>query len=179
MGAKERNKGKRVELELVHLFQKDGHIAGRVPHSGAGREKGDVRVDVPGSRYGDAWFEARFWYYEVKARAYEFNSIYTMYTLNTDSIDAVLKIKSGRQTCYLSYNYKLLYPFASEIKHTHELDIDKENVASTHPVLRVLKMRKWLGKCEALVLKGDRKQFLFIHYANTSTDQDIGQDVQS
>lgn len=67
-GLRSRNKGARIEREVVNLFQEAGIAAERVPLSGAagGSYKGDVSMPVLG----------RDVTLEVKARASGFKSIY-------------------------------------------------------------------------------------------------------
>jgi len=68
MGKKSRDKGLRMEREIVHLLQEAGIGAERVPLSGAagGSYTGDVSLPVRG----------RDWLGEVKARATGFSQIY-------------------------------------------------------------------------------------------------------
>jgi hypothetical protein len=71
MGKASRDKGKRAELEVVHILQEHGIAASRVPLSGAAGDedetwRGDIRVPVLGD-------DKRF---EVKCRAGGFKQIY-------------------------------------------------------------------------------------------------------
>ena len=68
MGKASRDKGARVERQIVHLLQEKGLAGERVPLSGSagGRFSGDVSVPV----LGDDWL------LEVKARANGFARLY-------------------------------------------------------------------------------------------------------
>jgi hypothetical protein len=68
MGRKSRNKGARIEREVVHVFQEAGLAAERVPLSGAMR----------GSFAGDVWCPVKGIdrVLEVKCRADGFKQIY-------------------------------------------------------------------------------------------------------
>jgi len=175
MGVNPRFKGKYNERIVVQQMKELGFNAGRVPFSGAGREKGDVRVEIPGSRFGDGDFEARFWYLEVKSRATEFKTVYILVE-HLISEGQVLAIHTSKSKCYVSTDFMRLKP-----------DIAIESIVTDHlytvngaskfdPGYRVFTFKKWLETCHLLVIRANKKPALFIRYEapHTTDNKDIG-----
>lgn len=140
MGKSSRDKGNRAERDLVKFLKEKGWEALRVPLSGAAAGfKGDLHVVTPnGVRL----------VLELKARRDEYNQIYAVigdyaafYETAEQCVMASLNVNdvlSGER----SYNQTALTP-------THR---------------KLLRMRDLLQGADILVLKGDRKPFMFVRY---------------
>lgn len=166
----------------MNKFKALGFDADRVAFSGAGREKGDVKIERPGTRFGDEWWQAHFWYLEVKYRTTsEFDLVYkAMDSFLVDQEKDVLFLKKDMTYCYISYNPLLLEPFCNDMKATHSLHLDKGVFSIRgNPLDRLLKYKsKWLGTCDMLVLMAPHKDALYVRYENSKVGSNTGNEVQ-
>lgn len=132
-----RNKGSRVERELVALLKENGWEAFRVPLSGAAQGfKGDVIATKNGQMLN----------FEVKARAKMFDWVYKLLSSDGSACCIISDVAVGTYNPDPNLSFRLIG--------------DKYGK-------RLLKYREqWLGKADILVIKSDRKPFLFITVDN-------------
>lgn len=143
MGASQRNKGKRVELELVHYLKNLGYQSERVPLSGATTfAKGDVLVIIGGERK----------YAEVKARKNGFKSIYKI--LENAESDYII-IMPSNVSVSSSFDY-----VANKVLKASEIV-----TVSTAVAKQLEGLKKLRGEhCEFLALKANHKPFVFLRW---------------
>lgn len=133
MGGKmSRNKGSRVERELVALLREDGWEAFRVPLSGAAQGfKGDVVASKGGKMLT----------FEVKARATMFDWVYDLLSEDGQATSILEGVSVG--------TYNKTYQWLATLHEKHAKRLLKYRA-------------DWLGSADILVIKGDRQPFLFI-----------------
>lgn len=146
MGGKmSRNKGSRVERLLRDYLREQGYEAFRVPLSGAAQ---GFKGDVVASKNG------RMITFEVKARASQFESLYSRFpdpklreafALRLDDEDTVEAIITNQ----------FPIPYSATLTR-----------ATAREARKLRTMQQWLGKADVLAVKGDGKQFLFIVYSD-------------
>lgn len=153
-GHRSRRRGKRGEYLLRNYLRQLGWVADRVPSSGAAQGfKGDVKANRDGL---DLTFELKNW-------SGDFNKIYELYAEHcklkqddllsivvpgeaklcldlSSSLDAVLE---GGQT------YDVSHPLLPKYKRTFQ---------------KLGSLQRLLGESDILVLKDDRRAFLFLKY---------------
>lgn len=162
LGKYSRNKGARVERIVVDWLRQLGYTSFRVPLSGASMgDKGDIKVEIPHTRYGDRPMDARFLYGEAKARRDYFNTVYALYT----------KIRMGEATIGVEYegttfivttdfNALGLIGSGEAVKFiTPELESGEPQV-----MRKIIKFREWLKGADFLIVKGDHKPLLFFRF---------------
>lgn len=182
MGKFSRQKGKRIERFLVDTLKEFGLNAERVPFSGAGREKGDVKVEIPGTRRSDNFNDAHFWYYEVKARKSEFDKLIYFVREILGTEHTCLYVKLGKKSCYVTFNPFLIRPLNALKKDTPktlELHLDKEYGYLDSVLKKLFTYEKWICGCDCLALKGDRLPLTYISYATTIGNNDTGTQISS
>lgn len=144
-GRGRRLKGKRAEYEVRDYFRERGYESLRVPLSGASEGyKGDVVLSKNG----------RSLCAEVKSRKDEFASIYGMLDLNGEP----LYLEIANQYVAASYCFTDLGLEAPRA-------ILFEGVENpTREQKKLLGLKKWVKDCDFLVIKNDRRPFIFIRY---------------
>jgi Holliday junction resolvase len=152
MGAYSRNKGKRVERALVEELKRNGW--GEVSREGwkqvrfGSSEAPDVRARPPG------WGTAIS--FECKARAAGFDAFYGLLTKTK-----VLRFTDGHTECAVSHDPNEVWEFCGYYVQASEFMCDNEKA-----LYKLLDLKKkWLGNADVLVLKQDRKPFIFIRYS--------------
>lgn len=173
-----RIKGKTVELKVVHELIALGYPAKRIPFSGAGHEKGDVKIEKPGTRFGETFNEAHFWMAEVKARASEFDTIYRLVEIYLEK-EGCFQLHVGNRKCYISYRFIDLPKFGNpDIFSTVELHLDKDGIPSMHPANRLMRFKgTYMKDCDLLVIKGNRKPLLYITYEENEKTSKLSGDI--
>lgn len=155
-GRYSRNKGKRVEYELRDLLRAEGFQAERVPLSGSSNAfKGDVRfIDLSGKTY----------LAEVKARGGKvFDFVYNTYQdiidanavgiqLNTDDSNVVRITSNARDA------------LNSDGVYVEYVDFKGMDMVPHPYIKRFNKIKEFVKGCDLLVIKADRKPFLFLRY---------------
>lgn len=171
-----RSKGKNNERNIVLDLKAKGYNACRVPFSGAGREKGDIRVEVPGSRFGDGVYEARFWYLEVKARKDLFHPVHMLCNALISNSSPVLKLCKHGSYAYLAHNFDDVRPDKDLSGTTNIMQVSKD-VPRLHPAHKVFSYKKWLESCDLLVIKSNNRRAIYIKYESTIGSKDNGDDI--
>lgn len=151
-----RDKGKRAEYSLRDFLRLQGWKADRVPSSGAAQGfPGDIKAEKNGKTV----------LFELKARKDLFKNIYALYEenckLSQDDVLA-LAVPGARNLCVtISSSLHAVYDGA-----------DYHTLMTTHPLYKKYKrtfgkienLEKLLGQAEILVIKDDRRPFLFFRY---------------
>lgn len=155
MGRFSRQKGYRVERALVDYLNEEGWDAKRMPLSGMAKGfKGDV-LAVKGNK------SIRF---EVKARASEFKAIYAL----LDNSGGSLGIYEDGLVVYASY---FLNHAQTSNLWVPTIEVATKSEKRTRRKLR--NMYKLLGESDILVLKGDRKPWVFVRYSKVDPNTPI------
>jgi hypothetical protein len=162
MGGKmSRRKGMRVEYVVINYFKLLGLTATRVPLSGSTKgEKGDIKLEIPGTRRGDRPMDASFLYGEVKARSTDFNAIYAYHAhFKTPCVNTEV----DGELVTISTNFHDLGLIVDD--NVRCFLKDKPDFTSSHKTAsKIARMKNLLKGCEFLVIKGDHKPVLFIRY---------------
>lgn len=150
-GLRSRRKGKRNEYLLRDYFRQLGFTSERVPSSGAARGfKGDVVLEKGGVKLTA----------ELKARESEFKTIYAFHAL------------CGEKPCIVNFDAKAVVLSADflDLGYTGSdiYKLPQVQVGLQHPDARAVKkmmgLQKFVKECDFLVIKIDRKPFLFLRY---------------
>lgn len=162
-GAFSRNKGARVERLIIDNLRKIGYTAYRVPLSGASMgDKGDIKVEIPNSRYGDRPMDAKFLYGEAKARGSDFDRIYVLFD-SLRGMDDTTAINYGDTNIVISHRFDALGLIGSG----DAVDF-KTFTSSFRGVIRTIQklcnLKELLKGCDFLVLKGNNKPLLYVRY---------------
>lgn len=148
MGKFSRDKGKRNELLLVHYLRSIHFNAVRVPLSGA---CAGYESDVVATRDNVSYS------FELKARKDLFKSIYE--TVFEPVVRFSNYADNGRPLIAIGTDLDQVndrnYPVYDTI-------IPKSKESKVYK--RLVTLHKWKGKADFLVLKDDRKPFLFVRY---------------
>jgi len=157
MGKSQRDKGKRGEYALRDALRLQGWTADRVPSSGAAQGfKGDVAATHP--KYGRKLFE-------LKCRKDTFKNIYALYDAHCRKAqDDLLAIAvPGAEALCLSVSSSLEAVMDGADVHVlvtnHPLYADYKRTFK-----KIENLEKLLGECEILVIKDDRKPFLYLRW---------------
>lgn len=161
-GGRSRSKGARVERIVVDWLRQLGYTSFRVPLSGASMgDKGDIKVEIPNTRYGDRPMDAKFLYGEAKARNKAFSTVYGLFD----------KLRGRENTLALEFESKcfvMTYNFDSMglIGGGNALEFKTPRLSTGEPKImsRILKFEEWLKGADFLIIKGDYKPLLFIRY---------------
>jgi hypothetical protein len=150
-GRASRDKGARGERNLkAELLRLGWHDVYRVPLSGAAQGfKSDVLARPPGL--------GQEWSFELKCRRAGFESIYTFLFMYGGS--CAFSLADG--TCIRVSYYPDNMIGSSEVLY---LSSDKFPEADQSAIRKIVSCRKWLGEADVLVLKQDRKPWIFIRY---------------
>lgn len=158
-----RNKGYRNEVYIIDYLKRKGLLATRIPLSGGASEKGDIKIEIPGTRFGNRTNEAKFIYGEVKARAIEFRGIYHLYTTVTNSKGGGVMFSNGNESVIMSYDF-------SDLNLLGERGMYEE-ITKFPPLVRIdlivkklFKIRAWVKDCDFLVIRIDRMPPIFLRY---------------
>jgi hypothetical protein len=149
-GRYSRNKGARVERELVHTLTAAGFTALRVPLSGAAK---GFEYDVIAAKDG------RNFSFEVKARGVGFKTVYDLY--NREAKDGVLAYEGDNNTLFFASTdlEKLLNLKDCVAIHRHlQGGKDKRTIDKIH------RMKALTKGANFLAIKGDRMGFIFVRY---------------
>lgn len=149
-GRYSRNKGARVERELVHILNEQGFTALRVPLSGAAK---GFEYDVLAAKNG------RNFSFEVKARGTGFERVYELY--NREAVDGVLAYEGDNNTLfYASTDLDKLINLKDcvAIFRQEQRGPDKRTIDKIH------RMKALTKGANFLAIKGDRLGFMFIRY---------------
>lgn len=158
-----RNKGYRNEVYIIDHLKEKGLLASRIPLSGGASEKGDVKIEIPGSRFGNRTNEAKFIYGEVKARANEFRGIYSLYTTITKSKGGGIMLSNGTESVVMSYDFSDLNLLGERGMYEEITKIP--SIVRVDAILKKLfKIRAWVKDCDFLVIRIDRMPPLFLRY---------------
>jgi len=140
------SKGKRGEYLLRDHLRELGYTADRVPCSGAAQGamfKGDVRASKDGKSL----------LFEVKLRANSFGPLYGELAAQKTDLIATNMANPGLMAAISTSLVRVLDPgiflFAEKVSPFSR---------------KLLAAQKFLGPCDILVLKDDRKPFLFVRY---------------
>jgi hypothetical protein len=148
-----RDKGSRGEREFRDVARMYGFEADRVPLSGAATGfKGDVRFSKAGKVY----------HAEIKLRKDAFKRIYVLF-------DKYSKIsgddKLGFSIAGVLVNMSTSLIGAMEDYGTYDIvEHMKDYKVYVRTFSKILNLRKLVGTCDLLVVRDDRKPFLFIRY---------------
>lgn len=153
MGLRSRNKGKRAEYDLRdHLRSLGFKDAQRVPLSGASAGyKGDVMFTV----------DDREVLGEIKARKDEFGSIYALLDTHCKGLASIIGIDGHSAIISYSFHDLGFCVRNSVIEHRVYSDLPKEYAKAGK---KLINAKKWVQQSHFLILKNDRKPFLFIRY---------------
>lgn len=149
-GRASRQKGMRGEYGLRDYFRARGWKSDRVPSSGAAEGfKGDVVLEKEGKRLVA----------ELKVRESEFKSIYAKFHQGMTDYGCVVR-DLGAMGAVLSYDFdKIGYTPGSPLQmlalRTDILDRTDKKLLGLH---------KFVKTCDFLVIKIDRRPFIFIRY---------------
>jgi len=157
-GHRSRRRGKRGEYLLRDYLRQMGWSADRVPTSGAAQGfKGDVKASKG---------EKQNVLFELKNHSDVFKKIYAFYDAerlkNKDDLAAFCYPGETRQCISLSTSVEAIfdgpdvYPIFNE-SHAHYKEFKLT-------VGKIARMQALLGEAHILVLKDDRKPFLFVRY---------------
>lgn len=146
-----RLKGKRNEYLLRDSLRAEGYEAHRVPSSGAADGfKGDVEF----SRAGQTWVA------ELKVRHMEFKAIYALMEGHDKLAYAV---PAGEHVVCVSVSRTM--EDAINGLHVYEpIERHSGNKAVLKAVRKLTTIAPMLGKSDILVVKDDRKPFLYVRY---------------
>lgn len=151
-----RNKGRRTEYELRDHLRRLGYKADRVPSSGAAQGfKGDIHASKEGKTY----------IFEVKNYADKFNSIYVLYEA------AIRSMKEDVVGFAFPFEKHVLVSLSSSLESAIEGPIVYESYKQ-HKLYEghkrafemLGKMQRLLKESDILVIRTNRKPFLFIIY---------------
>lgn len=151
----QRAKGKLGEYQVRDIFRKLGFVAHRVPASGAASGfPGDVRVVHPN---GTSFLV------EVKIRKDYFKDIYKL--IENDHTEVIRHVYNGKQVTVAKDFFSL---FSQEHKGRAEYNDrnlnDPEDKEFKKVIKKLDKMHEWVKGSDYLVVRMDRKKFLFIRY---------------
>lgn len=156
-GRYSRNKGKRTEYTVIDYFRQLGYTAFRVPLSGSAQgDKGDIKIEIPNSRYGDRPMDAKFLYAEVKCRAEGFETIYKnkdKLLLDGIAIDNTLVVVKDNFSDLGLLGESVAFNF----RNMDDIIIEKTRK-------KIARMKELLKGCDFLIIKSDRKPLLFLRY---------------
>lgn len=157
-----RQKGARVERIIVDWMRQLGYTAYRVPLSGASMgDKGDIKVEIPATRYGNRPMDAQFLYGEAKARRNSFDAIYALFDkLRGTELTVSLDIDGTLVT--LSYDFNALGLINNSGQHYFKIVEVQGKEKST--LKKIAKLKELLKGSDFLILKGDRKKLIFLRY---------------
>lgn len=157
MGGKaSRVKGMRAEYLLRDYFRALGWEAERVPLSGASNAmKGDVVIKKDGKEH----------FIEVKSRRDQFKMLYVLYE------DYIRTMKDDLIAFCAPDDDFICIQMSSSFDGVM-MGADVYPMLRTHPMYSkysktmksLITAHDWLGGCSVLVLKSDRKPFLFVRY---------------
>lgn len=151
----QRAKGKKGEYDVRNYFRENGFVSHRVPSSGSAHGfPGDVLVKHPnGTNF----------LVEVKIRKDEFKSIYKL--IENDHTEVIRHVYNGKQVTVAKDFFSL---FSQEHKgraeHTDSSLNDPEDKEFRKVIKKLDKMHEWVKGSDYLVVRMDRKPFLFIRY---------------
>lgn len=149
----QRAKGKKGEYDVRNYFRENGFVSHRVPSSGSAHGfPGDVLVKHPnGTKF----------LIEVKVRKDEFKNIYKL--IENDHTEVIRHIYNGKQVTVAKDFFSM---FSQQHKST--VNYDLYELAHFGELLKVVKkldkMHEWIKGSDYLVVRMDRKPFLFIRY---------------
>lgn len=146
----QRQKGKKGEYDVRNYFRKNGFVAHRVPSSGSAHGfPGDVLVKHPN---GTSFLV------EVKIRKDYFKDIYTL--LDQTHTDTLRHEFNGKSVTISKTFFDL---FTQDHKYRVNFDLlaDKRLLKT---IKKLDKMHEWVKGSDYLVVRMDRKPFLFIRY---------------
>lgn len=151
--SKAKAKGRAAEHAAVKYFVKNGYAAERVPMSGAiGTTfkgvslKGDVIVSNPGTWGKDLQVE-------VKSRRDEYSSLYSL----LDSNNGYISWNIGGQCVKASYSF-------DDLNYARATASFFDKGRPTRATGKLLTMQRLVKGCDFLMVKNDRKPFIFIRY---------------
>ena len=161
-GAGSRLKGSRVERIVVDWLRQLGYTSFRVPLSGASMgDKGDIKVEIPNTRYGDRPMDAKFLYGEAKARRSSFTTVYGLFD----------KLRGRENTLSLEYKGKCfvmttVFDAMGLIGGGNALEFKTPTITGSEAKVmgRIVKFEEWLKGADFLIIKGDYKPLLFVRY---------------
>jgi Holliday junction resolvase-like predicted endonuclease len=149
-GRYSRNKGARVERELVKMLNDAGFTALRVPLSGAAK---GFEYDVIAAKDG------RNFSFEVKARGTGFESVYEFY--NREAKDGVMAYEGDNNSLfYASTDIKKLI----NLKDCVAIHRDHQGTKDRRVIDKIHRMQALTKGANFLAIKGDRMGFIFIRY---------------
>lgn len=147
-GKASRGKGKRNEYLLRDYLRELGWTADRVPSSGASQGfKGDIVASKDGQKV----------IFELKARAESFKKIYEL----LDQYNGLLRIARQDHTCTVSYTLEDTRPMSAFFL---EQELFTEFPRFKRTFGKLWGLEKLLGEAQILVLKDDRRPFIFVAY---------------
>lgn len=157
LGKASRSKGKRNEYLLRDFLRAQGWEADRVPSSGAAQGfPGDIRAVKCGKTV----------LFELKARRDQFKKIYALYDAHChamkDDVLAVVTPGIEKHLVSLSSSFDALFTDPVQVYERAENHVLYNEYKRTFRKLGT--MYKYLQTCDVLVIKDDRKSFLFIRY---------------
>ena len=167
-GRYSRNKGYRFEYSLIQHLKSKGLAAQRIPLSGGASEKGDIKIEIPGTRWGTRTNEAKFIYGEAKCRSNLFRGIYHVYTTATNSKGGGLMLSHDNISVILSYDfadlnllgergyYAELTDWSTLVSKISRVDLIKKQIFT--------KLLNWTNDCDFLVIRIDRMPPLFLRF---------------
>lgn len=156
-GLKSRDKGRRGEYTVITYMRERGLTATRIPMSGASEsEKGDVKIEIPGTRYGQRPMDAKFLYGEVKCRAKDFSTTYALFD-QLRGKERHAGIQVGEQLILMTRDFSDLgfldLGAALEFRPN-----------TTKTAAKIARMQALLKGSDFLVIKGDYQPLVFLRY---------------
>lgn len=163
-GSYSRRKGYKFEYDLIQKLKSLGLLAQRIPLSGGAAEKGDIKIEIPGTRWGTRTNEAKFIYGEAKCRSNEFRGIYHVYTTVTKSQGGGVMFSHEGKSVIMSYNFSDLnllgergfYTELTEWPKFPRIDLTRKMIFG--------KLFNWVKECDFLVIRIDRNPPIFLRY---------------
>lgn len=157
-GSKSRRKGKRCEYLLRDEVRKIGYTANRVPSSGASQGfKGDVTY-AKGETKGTL---------ELKARKDEYNTIYALYDTFKDSSGKLSLAIGEGDLVLVSLTPDLDTALSNNFVFKPSRALQEEPgwvKVFSRTLNKLVNLRKLIGESNVLVIKTDRRPFLYISY---------------
>jgi hypothetical protein len=151
-GRMSRNKGKRNEYLLRDYFRRYGWDANRVPSSGAAQGfKGDITLSK-----GNIKLTA-----ECKARQNEFKSIYAEHVEKNVELDAENKLVG---TIYTTKGMSVIVSYDFNALGYETSCAPMQGTMTPRTLKKLFGLHKFLKTCDLLVIRIDRKPFLFIRF---------------
>lgn len=140
----QRQKGKKGEYDVRDYFRENGFVSHRVPSSGSAHGfPGDVLVKHPN---GTSFL------IEVKIRKDYFKDIYTQ--LEENKLTSYSFKFNTEMQIEIAYSFFDLFPFS----------ITEQPLIAFKTIKKLVKMHEWVKGSDYLVVRMDRKPFLFIRY---------------